>query len=746
LTSADFGNYLYSFDANDFDPAVYDGYYAGMTTKSGITSGWWHILSMSWGTTNKVNNKTWASQLALPTRDSRGLRYRTGVSSTAYSDWITVLDASNYSNYALPLSGGTMNGRIYGPEGTFTTQRSSGVAYIRFERPDHTTLGELGSDGDLRYWHGSAWRTVWHENNDGSGSGLDADLLDGYHRSNLYQGTESWMTSTSGLSATIDLTSSTYNQDTFYPVVGSFIPYSGMQFIKVCVQLNSGSRPSWSTHNQGFTCNMELFVTAGGWGTTAHHTLCRTYYYAFCDRNPCGYTQMYNNSRPVLWLRGGGKYFVRTDFYCDWSVQTSAYTVSQQTVQPQSGGTAPFSFNYTNLYANIQGNAYSADKLATTRYLWGQSFDGTGNVDGAINIHTTGNNAYNEGVRVHSNKRWSSFMLMGDDNTTDKGTSAKSWGLFNYDGDFYLNKNNSSNHTGYEFCNVGGNWGFGTVSPSYKLDVNGDTMTRGWFRTSGATGWYSETYGGGWHMSDSTWIRAYNGKSIYTSGGIIRTDYIFDRQGYGGSSWNYGIAAYNVAITDNNHQTPLFMAYRSGENPTSVTSGKRLFAMEFLNNATELRFTFGSSKSFIMYSSGSFYAPAGIWSDGYISARGQNTSSDLRLKNIIKPVNLDIHDIADAPCVEFTWKADGRRDIGSIAQHFHRINPLLTPEAPDRYLSLQYGKTAMLYLIPTARKVIQLDDLFVSVRKKVDRHEEEIEELKKENRELRRRIKILERR
>lgn len=31
-------------------------------------------------------------------------------------------------------------------------------------------------------------------------------------------------------------------------------------------------------------------------------------------------------------------------------------------------------------------------------------------------------------------------------------------------------------------------------------------------------------YGGGWYMSDTTWVRTYNGKSIYASSGTIRTD------------------------------------------------------------------------------------------------------------------------------------------------------------------------------------------------------------------------------
>ena len=72
-------------------------------------------------------------------------------------------------------------------------------------------------------------------------------------------------------------------------------------------------------------------------------------------------------------------------------------------------------------------------------------------------------------------------------------------------------------------CN-GGKVGIGTASPTYKLDVADTAIFSSWIRTRGATGWYSETYGGGWYMTDSTWVRTYNGKSIYAGGGTIRTD------------------------------------------------------------------------------------------------------------------------------------------------------------------------------------------------------------------------------
>lgn len=45
----------------------------------------------------------------------------------------------------------------------------------------------------------------------------------------------------------------------------------------------------------------------------------------------------------------------------------------------------------------------------------------------------------------------------------------------------------------------------------------------GWFRSYGTSGWYNGTHQGGWFMQDSTWVRSYNDKWIYT-GGVMRAD------------------------------------------------------------------------------------------------------------------------------------------------------------------------------------------------------------------------------
>lgn len=44
--------------------------------------------------------------------------------------------------------------------------------------------------------------------------------------------------------------------------------------------------------------------------------------------------------------------------------------------------------------------------------------------------------------------------------------------------------------------------------------------TGNWFRSTGQTGWYSETYGGGIYMADSSWVRVYNSKAFLCDNNI----------------------------------------------------------------------------------------------------------------------------------------------------------------------------------------------------------------------------------
>lgn len=58
------------------------------------------------------------------------------------------------------------------------------------------------------------------------------------------------------------------------------------------------------------------------------------------------------------------------------------------------------------------------------------------------------------------------------------------------------------------------------------ITYNGSVSCSNWFRSTGGSGWYHETYGGGIWMTDSTWIRTYNYKNFYCDS-EIRTGNVY---------------------------------------------------------------------------------------------------------------------------------------------------------------------------------------------------------------------------
>ena len=108
-------------------------------------------------------------------------------SQGGYNQWNTVWHSGNFnpSDY-LPLSGGTLVGGL-----TINSSKDYplvvkinkvGASYVAFENANGS-LGELGilSNGQPYAYINNASNTLWHSGNDGAGSGLDADLLDGQH-------------------------------------------------------------------------------------------------------------------------------------------------------------------------------------------------------------------------------------------------------------------------------------------------------------------------------------------------------------------------------------------------------------------------------------------------------------------------------------------------------------------------------------------------------------------------------------
>lgn len=790
------------------------GLYTFLATSSmtsGKPAGDGHILHMEWD-----NSLSWAGQIAVPNNGDMQWRHQRG---NTWQAWRTILDSSNFNSLIgsgltayVRKAGDTMTGMlnikmdtqpclkldsVTANKEVYMYVYSGGVAktavgwnnvhgsYI-YNSPSNRYLGI--KDNGTPHFQGN---TLWHAGNDGSRSGLDADLLDGFHKSDIYDNV------TAKLSSLNDVLNS------------NGIRIYGFGY---------GDSASVANKPAG---NSDARGTIGFGGI-------------YCPMQ-------------LSWQYLGTDLYIRTKYSGNWQGwKRIAFTTD---------------------------NVASATRLQTPRTLWGQSFDGTGNVNGAMTVNYTGET----GILLKRVEAGSgAFIRLYNNNQTTNHFRIGMYGA----GYFGISYNSGADAIA---VTTSGNVGIGTISPSRKLHVNGDIQTvsiyaSNWFRSTGATGWYSETYGGGWYMNDTTWIRNFGNKGLYMGTAIIRTDNYFDREGYSGASWFNGYGAYNTAIVNNSGQTPLMVAYRSGQTP-AVTGANRLFSLELLNTGTELRFSFGgfgngggcpvlmtsygelrvgrsiqstawfsdsgqirahavgtnyylgmgaatdgygviqSSKvgtgaiplllnpkggnvgintsapgytldvngslhvctlvyfdstaringdiwtngQFFLnasgydqqpYMSGAFgkfnlafhrngvwvdtvmtimpdgaanmtgplHVDKGIYTEGYVTARGQNTSSDARLKDVTGNVELDIRAIARAPAVFFRWKDTGGEDVGSIAQYWQALMPQLTPRTSSGMLDLQYDKAALLGVVTVSRRVLD--------------HEERIAALEAENASL----------
>lgn len=72
----------------------------------------------------------------------------------------------------------------------------------------------------------------------------------------------------------------------------------------------------------------------------------------------------------------------------------------------------------------------------------------------------------------------------------------------------------------------------------YDSGTGNSMSCSNWFRSSGATGWYNDTYSGGINMSDTTYIRTYGSKIFYCdqyilAGGSVRAPLFYDSDNTG---------------------------------------------------------------------------------------------------------------------------------------------------------------------------------------------------------------------
>ena len=336
-----------------------------------------------------------------------------------------------------------------------------------------------------------------------------------------------------------------------------------------------------------------------------------------------------------------------------------------------------------------QANAvwvYGADvaqKLQDAHTIWGQTFDGTGPVFGDMkdvgDISMVGqiSSTYVHPLRMVYGNYGAFFRQDGDSLYLMLTNANDQYGSYNNlrplqvplgTGDVCLCSSMYVKHSE-------GNVGIGISTPSYKLDVAGDIHSSEYIRADKAV---LAPF-----LRGNTSTGAFIGDAVEGLG-----------EGY------TGLLLYSYGYT------PIHLA-TSGYVRAIITAGGNFG----IGNPTP---------AYPLDVSGVIHSTAGIFSDGYMSAKGINTASDVRLKRRIADVALTVKDVAEAPVYRFAWINGGGIDVGSTAQYWAARVPELTHVLQDGiHLGLDYGKAALLSVVAVARSTADHERRIASLERQL---------------------------
>lgn len=560
---------------------------------------------------------------------------------------------------------------------------------------------------------------IWHAGNDGHGSGLDADLLDGYHeemffRKNRFSTSDTNDTRLFSLNGSAVDTSSTGWNGSFFGLncnssnsglVFSLLGFSGDLTegkIKVNYSIDNNRWGSeWRTlafteGNVYSATKLQTARTLWGQGFDGTANISGSLFDVI-NINASGEIKTTNaNAFRAIYNDYG--FFIRNDGYDVYFMLTNK-------------GDAHGSWN--SLRPIVIHNETGDTAIANSLYA---------KTNGNVGINTTSpSQKLDVNGTARANSLASNNIRIECDNNGVFGS--RNFEINCYNAPLQLQYNTSQQ---LHLCYGGGSVGIGTNSPAFKLDVNGDIHTNAWIRSTGNVGWYSQTYDGGWYMIDPTYVRSYNGKKVYSGGGYLAPYY--------GGMWISMATRSEIIDGDQNQSTDAAHAlYRV------KTSGGHAVVFGGLDNNVGF---YGFYKSRIdTNENGTDWSTTWDATNGTITHRGNFLAtggitcyaSDQRAKTVIEQISLSLKQIANAPTIRFKWnnwkiKDDGKTHIGGIAQYMQKLLPETVLEAGNM-LNMDYATTGYIFAVQTAKHLIKTDTEVERLKKRVKRLEKRLKQL-----------------
>lgn len=484
-----------------------------------------------------------------------------------------VLHLGNYSgvldNRYVNKSGDTMRGTLFlgngigqvGADDTYGSWLQYGVNYINVK--------------DNGLWRNNSYK-IWDEGNDGSGSGLDADMLDGLHytsfaRKDAWQANNLNDINDTGIMTNYANADATVERN--YPIQEAGILIYGTA--------------AYNSSNQIYgTYTSNRWFARGGGGSAQNKTPWREF--AFTDSNVYSATKL--QTPRTIW----GQSFDGTSNISGWL--TGATTIECSTgvrsrnicIETESDGTAGSRGSEINCFTSPLHLQYATSYNIVMCNGGGNV--GIGTTSPSYKLYVAGDIRADGYIHSVSNGISSSFGAQNSSYCHISTNAAAFW----FSSELRINGS---------ILPYNGNHWIGTEDSPW-----GYVFSNGWFRSLGNTGWFNQTYDGGIYMTDSNYVRVYKKE-------WFRSDmYSAGRGGYQDDAYS---VAYNACVSSGDS----YCCY------SFVRYGVMPFGIGFnLDNEIWLGVP---NTSRIAAAQWLHINSSGVWTDGYMTAK---ETSDRRLK------------------------------------------------------------------------------------------------------------------